>query len=318
MNVDVVVTTYNRAELLRTTLLSLLRHQTPSAMPRRVIVVNNRCSDNTDKVIEEMAVLFDGRLTRVFEDQPGLSHARNAGIRASSGDVIAFLDDDEEITTTWYPTLFESFQDSELSFLGGAILPNWKSEPPSWLPVREFSGVIGMVDASDTVLSYDENFEGILMGGNSAFRRKVFDQIGIYNVALGRGPSGLGAGEDHDLYYRLRAAKLVGRYEPTFAILHLVPEDRLTAKYFRRWMFGQAVSQGRMDRHAEEGVPLMLGIPRHHLGTAARSSWNVLSSAFCGKFSRKSAFLCELEWRRTIGLLCGTHRWLATAFRVRL
>ena len=72
---SVIIPTHNRAEALRLTLANLARQQFTE--PWEVIVVNNRCTDNTDALVEDQD--FPAPLRLVHEDTPGAAAARNAG-----------------------------------------------------------------------------------------------------------------------------------------------------------------------------------------------------------------------------------------------
>jgi len=87
---SVIIPTHNRAEALRLTLANLARQQFTE--PWEVIVVNNRCTDNTDALVEGQN--FPVPLRLVHEDTPGAAAARNAGAAIASGDYLLFLDND--------------------------------------------------------------------------------------------------------------------------------------------------------------------------------------------------------------------------------
>lgn len=305
LSVDVVIPTYNRSARLRKTLESLLRHEPGDCLRVRVLVVDNNSSDQTQETLALIAPAFHGRLHCLRESRQGLSYARNAGVAAAKADVVAFLDDDEEIAPTWYHALYNSFQDPAISYIGGPTLPNWESSPPAWLPVWELNGVLGIGDASPVAVDYGAGFPGVLMGGNSAFRRNVFDVVGLYHTGLGRTNQGLASCEDHDLYLRLLKSGLGGRYVPEFAIYHAVPQERLSARYYRRWVMGQAISQARMG--FREDVVYLFGVPRYLLGNVTRGTLRLLRDAVTGRLTRKQLFLHELQWRQVAGFLFGAH-----------
>src|SRR5690242_669951 len=109
MRLDVIVPTYNRATLLDNTLRSLWRAAVPQGFEARVTVVDNNCTDSTPQVVEQWLKPFDGRLRYVFESQQGRSAALNAGIRATDGDLVGMIDDDEEIDAGWYARVAAAF-----------------------------------------------------------------------------------------------------------------------------------------------------------------------------------------------------------------
>ena len=97
--VSVIIPTYNRAQLLKRAIESVLA-QTRSA--DETIVVENGSSDGAKDVVEEFR--RKGQPVRYwYEERASVSVARNAGIRLAKGDFVAFLDDDDE----WMPEKLE-------------------------------------------------------------------------------------------------------------------------------------------------------------------------------------------------------------------
>src|SRR5262249_44060363 len=109
MRLDVIIPTFNRQLLLDKTLASLWRAGTPPGLAVRVTVVDNNSRDRTREVVERWQARFAGRLQYVFESQQGRSSALNAGIRATDGDLVGMIDDDEEIDAGWYARLYDAF-----------------------------------------------------------------------------------------------------------------------------------------------------------------------------------------------------------------
>ena len=102
MRLEVIIPTYNRAQLLPVCLKSLSVARVPEGMTVGVTVVDNNSKDDTPAVVENWKQHFGGRLNYIFEKQQGRSSALNAGIRGSESELVGFIDDDEEIDPTWY------------------------------------------------------------------------------------------------------------------------------------------------------------------------------------------------------------------------
>ena len=274
MRLEVVIPTYNRSNLLPQCLRALLSAPVPADLEVGVTVVDNNSTDDTATLVESWSKEFPGRVRYLFEQQQGRSAALNRGITGTESDLVGFIDDDEEIDSGWYHAISEAFADPQLDFIGGPYVPKWEVDPPSWLP-QDHEGVIGLVDAGPKVIPYDENYPGILMGGNAVIRRRALEKAGLYATALGRRGKRLLAGEDEDMYRRLLAGGAKGRYLPHLKIYHLIPESRLTKKYYRQWSFWRGVSCGVLDRSQPQRVPYLLGIPRYLFGDAVRglSGW---------------------------------------------
>ena len=100
MRISVCIGTYNRADLLIKTLESV-RASTYPHDNMEVIVIDNNSTDATKHVAESAAPWFP-HFKYLFEKRQGLSYARNAGIRASAGEIICFLDDDTTIDRNYF------------------------------------------------------------------------------------------------------------------------------------------------------------------------------------------------------------------------
>jgi glycosyltransferase involved in cell wall biosynthesis len=203
MRLDVILPTYNRHEFLKLTLDSLLAAEVPSDLTVSVTVVDNNSGDATRETVEAYQSKFAGRLHYVLEKKQGRSHALNAGITSTNGDLVGMIDDDEQIDQSWFRRVREMFSTGDVDFIGGACKPQWGCPPPSWLPPSQV-GVIGVVDAGSQHV-YGTS-QAMLMGGNAVISRAVLQKIGLYATDLGRKGKRPLADEDTDMYMRLLAA----------------------------------------------------------------------------------------------------------------
>jgi glycosyltransferase involved in cell wall biosynthesis len=268
MTLDVVVPTYKRSALLRRTIASLLKASIPPALDVTIFIVDNNSEDDTEQTVRELQAQTDRRLVYLKEINQGSSSSRNAGIRAGDGEIIGFIDDDEEIDAQWFAVVAREFSDQTTQFIGGPCLANWAAPAPHWLPPG-YHAVIGVVEPKPRA-PFGRGFAGNLMGGNAVIRREVFDLVGTYSTKLGRSGKGLLSDEDAEFYRRLVNADLKGVYVPDLVIYHHIPANRLTRQYHRRWCYWRGVSQGYSDREIKEAVPYTFGIPRYRIGRALR------------------------------------------------
>jgi len=304
VKLDVVVPTYNRSGLLRLTIASLLQAPIPAGLEVTVLIVDNNSKDDTEQVVRQIQSETTRSLVYVKETSQGLSHARNAGIRAGSGDLIGFIDDDEEIDENWFAVAAREFADPSIQFIGGPCLPNCPVPLPKWLPPG-YNGALGIIDPKPRT-AFGPAFPGNLNGGNAVLRRSVFENIGQYSTRLGRSGKGLLSEEDAELYRRLLKAEIHGLHIPDLIIYHYIPVDRLTRKYHRRWCYWRGVSQGISDKDLQEPVSYLFGVPRYRLGRAIKG----LASLPQHLLSRKSAgqaFADELASWDLAGFIYGKH-----------
>jgi glucosyl-dolichyl phosphate glucuronosyltransferase len=309
MRLDVLIATYNRATLLTRTLESLLAAERPAGLEVSVTVADNRSTDNTREVVDSFTQRFEDRLYYVYESKAGRSHALNAAIAATTGDLVGMLDDDEEVDRRWLVTIADAFADPATDFIGGPYVPQWGGERPAWLGTA-YKAAVGWVDGGPRIQQYGPGFEGMLMGGNAVIRRTMLQRVGPYSPDLGRSSDGrLLSCEDRDMFNRLLAIGARGFYRPDLVILHYVPPERLTKRYFRRWSFWHGVSLGVLDRRRPEPVPYVIGVPRYMIGLAVRAAADTLH-----RFVRREParmFANELAWWDLVGFFYGKHVYRA-------
>src|ERR1041384_6907557 len=96
MHLEVVIPTYNRADLLPVCLTSLQEATIPEGLTVGITVVDNNSKDNTRAVVESWKQQLGERLSYVFEGTQGRSAALNAGITSRESDPAARIADAAE------------------------------------------------------------------------------------------------------------------------------------------------------------------------------------------------------------------------------
>jgi len=277
LRLDVLIPTHNRAPTLERCLTSVLRADPADNLDVRVTVICNACTDGSRAVVMRYQAAHPGRVAVVEERRRGKSKALNAGIAATSGDLVGMIDDDEEVDVNWLRVIGTAFADAELDFAGGPYVPVWDAPAPAWMP-EEYMAVVGAVDNGPTARPYAPDFPGILKGGNAVIRRAVLARVGPYAEYLGPGAfSRLFSCEDEDMYLRLLEHGARGKYFPELAIFHYICAARLSREYYRRWCFWRGVSRGLMDRRHPLPVTYLAGVPRFLWGRAAHAAWRLLA-----------------------------------------
>lgn len=259
MDASIVVCTFNRSASLRDTLAALKRLTDPGYADWEVIVVDNNSRDATREIVEAAQREWP-RLRYEFEPAQGLSHARNHGIACARGETILFTDDDVLPEPDWLVTTLAGMDRYGAEACGGYIAPIWETPPPAWLTER-FHGFLAIrTDRTDDFEITDE--DQAPFGANMAFRKRVFEQVGLFDTTRGRKGQVLAGGEDIELFARVLAAGLRAYFFGSSRVHHKVEAYRLQKAYFRRWRLQAsrniAVSLGVEGGRRLFNIPLYL------------------------------------------------------------
>ena len=242
IRLSLVIATYNRAEQLMVTLGSVA---TQNAAPAtwECIVVDNNSADDTHQRVESFTKDHDKLNIRyIFESNQGLSHARNAGIKASRGDIIAFVDDDERIVEEFITAYIELFdQHPDAMAAGGKIVAEYPTGRPRWMSRYTEQPIANPMDFGNSVRLFPAG--RIPGGGNMAMRRRLLETIGVFNTALGRTGKRLLGGEESDLFERIARSGHKVYYVPRAVMYHIIPAEKLTRDYFVRLATNTGISQ---------------------------------------------------------------------------
>ncbi|WP_308466278.1 glycosyltransferase family 2 protein [Rathayibacter soli] len=179
-------------------------------------------------------------------DQRGLSGARNTGVRATTGDIVAFLDDDATAAPDWLEQLNGVFDDPDVIAVGGRIEPLWEDARPAHF-AEELDWIVGCTYRGMPKVAAEVRN---VIGANMAFRRAMLERVGGFDTAMGRvGTLPLGC-EETELCIRasmqLPSSRIV--YEPAAVVHHHVPAARASAHYMLSRAWSEGVSKAQVAR----------------------------------------------------------------------
>lgn len=218
----VVICTYNRAKYLELALRSLV-DQTVSSDFFDVLIVDNNSSDNTEEIFKK----YESRLSLfyVLEKNQGLSYARNTGIKETSTQYIAFLDDDAQADKNWVKFVLDTINNVNPIIFGGPIYPYYESEKPDWFldkyEIRKISEKAVFI-----------NKDGYLSGSNMIFKMEAFSKIGLFDVERGMKGNKVSVGEETKLQIIAKEKNIEIYYNPDIFVEHLVPQYKMKLTYF--------------------------------------------------------------------------------------
>jgi GT2 family glycosyltransferase len=187
--VTVVIPTFNRGAILRR-VVDALRALEESPGGHEIVVVDDGSEPgHVERFEAALAALPNARLIR--QENAGPAAARNLGVRESTSELVAFLDDDCSPDTRWLIELTRPFLegDERLGAVGGRVLP---APPTNWV-----SRFCAAVEYSSGLQAVFEN----AATANACYRRSVLQSVGGFDEGFL-----YPGGDDPDLSLRTRSA----------------------------------------------------------------------------------------------------------------
>jgi glycosyltransferase involved in cell wall biosynthesis len=230
-----------------------------------LLVVDQSEGGETAAVVERFR--DDGRVRRLADTARGLSRARNAGIAATTGDIVVFTDDDCEVEPEWLERIVAAMAaDPTAGIAFGAVVP---------APCDPAAGfIVGYEPRRRRRLRgrWSKRLDGGI-GANMAVRRASLADAGGFDEMLGAGgyfPSC----EDGDMTYRMLRAG--------WSLLH-VPEARVVHHGLRDWASGSALTRrtymavaAAYTKHARRGDVVATFLVLQSMGMAAANFGDAL------------------------------------------
>ena len=195
--ISVIVCSYNGGRTIRECCEGLAKLQYADF---EVIVVDDGSTDDTADIVGK----YDFQLIRT--PNCGLSSARNTGLAAATGEIVAYLDDDAYPDSQWLSYLAETFSRTEHVGVGGPNVTPIGDGPVAWC-------VANSPGNPTHVLLTDDEAEH-LPGCNMAFRKSALEAIGGFD------PRFRTAGDDVDACLRLREAGGSLGFSPAAMVWH--------------------------------------------------------------------------------------------------
>lgn len=242
--VSVVICCYNSGKKIIPTLSYLSGQAMLSGVAFEVVIVDNNCTDDTITIARAHWKSLNNPfpLHVIREEQPGLNHARAAGVQHAFNEYIVFCDDDNWLCSDYLINVFQLFQmRKEVALMGGVGIAVFESEPPKWFSrLQGFGYAVG-----------DEGrkagYVDLVYGAGMAVRRSVFLAVTKRNSLLltdRRGKS-LSSGGDTEICQLVKKAGYQIYLDRNLSFQHYLTADRLSWSYYLklRRSFGTASAQ---------------------------------------------------------------------------
>ena len=237
-SVSVVVPVLNAARTLPYCLGSLERLD---PAPSQVLLVDNGSTDGSLGLLRAFAERRSG--ARALEEpRRGAAAARNAGIRAATGDVVAFTDSDCEPESEWLDHLTRPFTDARVGAVAGRV-----TAAPAGSITELFSALYTLQSPNlPARLTHWTPWQGGFPTANLAVRRRRLEELGGFDERIEI------YGEDYDLCARLYTAGAEVAYEPEAVVVH---HHRTSVAGMLRQTFGFGRAHPfLLNRHAPRGL----------------------------------------------------------------
>lgn len=296
---SVVICTYNREKYIYNVLRSIAENGF-SKDRYEIVLVNNNCTDNTEAECLRFKNDFPDIAFHCFhEPNQGLSYARNCGIRESKGDIIIYVDDDALVNKEYLQTYADFFVQNEKAVAaGGPIVPQYETAEPDWMSHYTRMLLTGALDLGPKEREFPKgSFPG---GGNVAYRKSVFDHVGLFNVELGRKGNSLIGAEEKDLFDKMETLGMKFYYLPNAILYHIIPERKLTKDYLKRLSLGIGQSERYRTKSISEKKYFRRLVQEFVKWCGTIILW--IGFALKGQF-KKGNSLFTFRWNVTLGLL---------------
>lgn len=227
-----VVPSRNAERTIVRCLSSLLESQYDGGLT--IVVVDDGSTDGTARLVKALACA-DARLCYLWLDPAGVNAARNRGVEAGEGELVAFVDSDEWVDPDHLARCAAQLVAApELDGVGGPYLDEGADGLRRCASCRR--GLIRL-QVDETGSTTD------LFGGNMVLRRRVLDEVGLFDPAIS------GFGDDTEWFRRAKGHQF--RYDPALGIHHEFHHVRLGTLLRKRFRQGRTLSAFR----ARTGAP---------------------------------------------------------------
>lgn len=218
--VSVCICTFKRPQLLLTLLEALEQQADNDAFAFDVVIVDNDATRSSESVVSAFAQRSRRAVHYDCEPERNISLTRNRAVRNATGNLVAFIDDDEQPVREWLVRLYHAMRQASADGALGPVLPEFPAEAPGWLKrgrvfERRRHATGDRISAKDA------------RTGNLLVRRSIFTEHGCwFDPAFGRT-----GGEDTDFFARQFRAGGVFVWCDEAIASEVVPPERWTVSF---------------------------------------------------------------------------------------
>ena len=301
--ITIAICTYNRSENLPGLVEAL--EQQECSVDMEILFIDNNSTDDTPRVIQELASHSPLAIRYVHEKQQGIPFARNRAIEETlNRDYLLFMDDDElPLTPRMAQAAVDAFEKVHPLCIGGRIDIDLGGHRPRWM-TDELLGFYGKIDYGPEPFHIRDASTPIWSGIVAYDTRLFRDNPEIrFDARYNRAGNGVGGGSDAIMFHTLLARNISMMYVPEMGVLHLVEPWRLTRRYFWKLHYSSGKKQGAYE--LSEYDRLLFGAPAFLYRQAIRQAALFVTSFLTGD---RNYVRAGMNFTHELGLIAGYRR----------
>lgn len=235
---SICICTHNRADDARECLAALVGQVDFDIA--EIIVIDSASAPEEQAKLETLRVFYP-QLIFIRLEQPGLSIARNAGVAATKGQWVAFLDDDAVPFPDYFSQAVNTLRkmDEKVGLWGGRLKPRWPSATPPAIGLR-WQGMLSLID-DDTPEREAE--AGLIYGANVFYRADILSRFDPpFDPSLGRIGKCLLSGEETHLHSAIKEMDYLIRFYGKVGAEHKIAPQRLTHAWLKQRAYWDGIT----------------------------------------------------------------------------
>ena len=254
---SVIIPTHKPLHQIERTFQSLAN--LPSRDFETIVVQNGTPDEGKSAAAAQLAARLPG-LRIVHEQTTGLLAGRHRGLQESSADLLTFIDDDVEVSSTWMDAIRDGFRDEKVQMVGGPCVPEYEGRLPEWLPqffesdgAKKWCYYLSLLDYGNEFCQINPR---LIWGLNFSIRKSALINSGGFHpdytpwhLRKYKGDGETAVADQVD------AAGGVAVYHPNASVTHLIPRQRLTLDYFEKNAFLSGISSSYTQIRSTGQVP---------------------------------------------------------------
>lgn len=261
VRLSIIIPTCNRGKNLLQVLDSVTRLLIDKQL-FELILVDNASSDDTKSICSEFIKNHSEiNVIYLYEAVPGLLSGRHSGANNANGSILAFLDDDCDLSPNWADSILRILDERpDIDLLTGPNLPKYEIYPPNWLSAfwqktpygGQQCGELSLLDLGQQVIEIDAIW---VWGLNFVIRKNTYQKLrGFHPDIVPQRIQFLQGDGETGISIKANEMGLKSLYHYDVLLYHIVPDFRLTSTYFEKRYFYQGIADSYTALRYQNGL----------------------------------------------------------------